>query len=171
MRTRLHLLALRVFGLFPRSLRSRVIRLLYPTFTVGTAVAISDGRGRVLLVEQPYSDGWSLPGGLLSGDEQPLETARREIREELGMDLDLEGHPIAVRTPWRRHFNFLFSAVVAPIDPAQLRGHSPEISDADWFWLDALPHLAEFTDHFLEAAGLLPSPPPAEMGEIDDVAT
>jgi len=166
-RARFHLLALRVFGLLPRGLRSRIVRLLYPTFTVGTAVAISDGAGRVLLVQQSYSDGWSLPGGLLSGHEQPLDTARREIREELGLDLDLGGHPLAVRTLWRRHFNFLFSTTIEPIDAASLQGHTPEISDADWFALDALPHLAEFTDHLLEAAGLLPSATAIEMDEID----
>lgn len=30
---------------------------------------------------------WELPGGLVDGEEDPAETARREIREELGLDV------------------------------------------------------------------------------------
>ncbi len=126
----------------------------YPTFTVGTGVAISDQGGRVLLVTHSYSPGWSLPGGLLAGSEVPAETARREIREELGLDLAIEGHPIAVRAPSRRHFTFLFAIEIEPVDPATMRGHTPEIVDVGWFPLDNLPELGEFTDYFLEAVGL-----------------
>jgi len=143
-----------VFGTLPRGLTNRIIRIWHPTFTVGTGVAISDGAGHVLLVTHSYSRGWSLPGGLLANTEVPAETARREVREELGLDLPIDGHPIAVRAPRRRHFTFLFTIEIEAVERSAMRGHTPEITDVDWFALDDLPELGEFTHYFLEAVGL-----------------
>ena len=43
--------------------------------------------GRVLLVRHTYGDrSWDLPGGALKRREQPLNAARREMREELGIE-------------------------------------------------------------------------------------
>lgn len=159
MRDRLHRLALRAFGLLPRRARSRLVRTFYPTFTAGAVVAITDGEGHVLLVSQSYTRGWSMPGGLMGRNEEPADTARRELREELGLEVSIDSHPLALRTPWRRHYNFVFRAEVDRLDPATMKGHSPEITDVAWFSVDALPDLTEFTDHFLAAVGLIPEPP------------
>ena len=35
----------------------------------------------------PYPNMWDFPGGGREGDETPLETVRREIKEELGIDV------------------------------------------------------------------------------------
>lgn len=121
-------------------------------------MAIGDGRGQVLLVTHPYSRGWGLPGGFLKGNEAPALAAAREVREELSLELDIDGHPLAVPTSWRRHYNFVFATTIERLDPEVLRGHSPEISGVDWFPLDDLPELSELTDVFLEAVGFLPAP-------------
>mgnify|MGYP001820549410 CR=1 FL=1 len=155
MRARLHLASLRAFGILPKRVQNWCVRRIAPLFTVGPAVVLLDGRGRVLLVQQPYSDGWGLPGGLVARGEEPADTARREIREELGLEIDVAAHPIAVRTPWRRHFNFLFTVVVPDMDPVSMLGLNPEISDVDLFDLLALPDLSECTDDFLVAVGAL----------------
>ncbi len=160
MRDKTHLLALKAFGLLPKPVQNQVVRVLSPTYTVGTAVVITTPDRQLLLVQQPYADGWLLPGGLLDADETPADAANREIREELGLELAVDGHPIAVQTPWRRHYNFLFTAQIDHVAPAALLGHTPEISDAAWFDLDALPEdLAEFTDEFLVATGTLANVP------------
>lgn len=60
-------------------------------------VILLDERDRVLLIrfEIPRQDGhavfWATPGGGLEGDEDPLTAARRELMEELGLDLALIG--------------------------------------------------------------------------------
>ena len=51
-------------------------------------------------VAVPQNDGsvfafWAAPGGEMEGDEEPAATAMREIREELGLELAMEG-PIRV---------------------------------------------------------------------------
>jgi ADP-ribose pyrophosphatase YjhB (NUDIX family) len=60
-----------------------------PRILSGAAVLLRDGRGRILLVEPNYREGWALPGGTIESDtgETPREAARRETLEELGLDL------------------------------------------------------------------------------------
>ncbi|WP_123534545.1 NUDIX hydrolase [Halosimplex salinum] len=59
---------------------------------VATAFAFDDD-GRVLLVEQPWADGWICPGGALKSDESLSEGVARELREETGIEVD----PVAPR--------------------------------------------------------------------------
>jgi ADP-ribose pyrophosphatase YjhB (NUDIX family) len=54
----------------------------------GVSVIITNLAGDVLLLKHSYgSDVWSLPGGGLAREEDPLAAARREVREELGVEL------------------------------------------------------------------------------------
>jgi 8-oxo-dGTP diphosphatase len=41
----------------------------------------------VLLVRPTYKPGWDIPGGYVGVGESPLAACRREVREELGVDL------------------------------------------------------------------------------------
>lgn len=59
-----------------------------PRVLAGAATLFRDERGRVLLVEPNYRDGWTLPGGTIESDtgESPRQGARRETLEEIGLD-------------------------------------------------------------------------------------
>lgn len=55
----------------------------------GVSVLACDAQGRLLLVRHSYGSGaWSLPGGGRQRREDPEATARREMREELVVELD-----------------------------------------------------------------------------------
>lgn len=62
------------------------------TFTVCAVCLVNQG-GKFLLCKRldpknPSIDGvWEFPGGALESGEQPLEGVRREVREEVGVDL------------------------------------------------------------------------------------
>lgn len=54
----------------------------------GATLVAYDSARRVLLVRHSYGSGrWTLPGGGCHRNEDPAETIRREIREELSIDL------------------------------------------------------------------------------------
>jgi len=56
----------------------------------GVKCVVRDADGRVLWVRHTYGDraAWELPGGGARRSESALQAARREAREELGVDLD-----------------------------------------------------------------------------------
>ena len=55
-------------------------------------------QGRVLMVLQTYGGRtfWTLPGGSLEPGEPPSEAARREVREETGLDVRIVRHLVSV---------------------------------------------------------------------------
>ncbi|WP_051835923.1 NUDIX domain-containing protein [Streptomyces sp. NRRL WC-3549] len=61
-----------------------------PRILSAAATLFRDERGRVLLVEPNYREGWALPGGTIESDagEGPRAGARRETAEEIGLDLE-----------------------------------------------------------------------------------
>lgn len=115
------------------------------------------GAIEVLLVHPggPYwakrDDGaWSIPKGEPDGDEDLLEVARREIREETGCEPDGPFRPL---TPVRQRGGKIVHAwaVQGDCDPSELRSNTftmewpprsgrrqefPEVDRAAWFTLD-----------------------------------
>ena len=75
----------------------------YPPFAVTVDLAIftiRNGLLSVLLVERaddPYRGHWALPGGFVGVDEDVEDAARRELREETGVDV-FAGHLEQLRT-------------------------------------------------------------------------
>lgn len=56
-----------------------------PVCFASASMLLTDERDRVLLVKPNYRPGWSLPGGVVEGDELPHRAAEREVAEELGL--------------------------------------------------------------------------------------
>lgn len=55
--------------------------------TVASGVLLFDDDGRVLLVDPTYKPGWEFPGGVVERGESPTRAGRREVAEELGLEL------------------------------------------------------------------------------------
>ena len=74
----------------PKSLRRWTVRLSHPRFAVTAGAVITDARGRVLLLKHRFRPGagWGMPGGFMEKGEQPEEAVRRELREEVGLELE-----------------------------------------------------------------------------------
>lgn len=61
----------------------------FATPRVAAGVLFNDGNGRVLLVNPTYKKGWEIPGGYVEVGESPRAAAIREVKEELGLDIDV----------------------------------------------------------------------------------
>jgi 8-oxo-dGTP diphosphatase len=60
---------------------------------VGVGALIHDEEGRILMIKrrfEPNKGRWSLPGGLLETGEALVDAGRREVREELGTEIEVE---------------------------------------------------------------------------------
>jgi ADP-ribose pyrophosphatase YjhB (NUDIX family) len=144
------------FGWLPRRLRRVAIRWWGPSYTVGALCVVVDD-GDLLLIRHTYRTGWSAPGGLLGRGERPERSAVREVREEVGLDVDLDGGPVPVVWPIFRRIDLAYRARLAPgarREDATVR--SAELREVAWFPLDAVPvdDLDSATAEALLALGL-----------------
>jgi len=111
---------------------------------LGAASVIVDDTACVLLVKHNYGEhNWELPGGRGEPGESIEETARREAREETGIELEIVRLTGAYWEPEAsaHHFVFLARALGEPraTDPA-------EIHECGWFPLAAMPRpMSDFT--------------------------
>jgi len=143
----------------PGSARNLLIRWGTPSFHVGAICVVERADGRLLLVRQSYRrDGWGFPGGLLRRREEPADAAHRELQEELGVDVELEGLPVVVIDTAMRRIDVVFNArLAAGSDQPEQTVHSPEITEARWFPPDGLPSLLpEATDALIQLGRTFP---------------
>jgi ADP-ribose pyrophosphatase YjhB (NUDIX family) len=141
-----------VWRRLPRLVRRWIVRAAAPSFTVGAACVIERGDGAILLVRLVYRDGWGLPGGLIKRNEDVAECARREVREEVGLPVELSGPPAVVVDSRPQRVDVVFRAQPAPgSDPAAAQPRSPEIREVRWFTADELPALQHETVSALAA--------------------
>ena len=145
---------------------------------VGVKCAVVDGE-RVVLVRHTYGDRhvWDMPGGAVKRGETTLEAARREVREEIGVEAgewrDLGGIFLIIRGKRNRLYGC--AAVVDPDTPVV--ADQVEIAEAEWFRRDALPEnvtawVRLFTDAALDGreiahgTEITPPPRPRRIGMV-----
>ena len=121
----------------PGSIRGRLVRTGQRRFTVTAGAIIFDAEGRVLLLEHVFrpDSGWGLPGGFLNKGEQPEAALRRELREEIGVDLEEVEMLFARTLPRPRQIEIYFKArAIGTPKPCSF-----EIRKAEWFTIDNVP--------------------------------
>lgn len=120
-----------------------------PVQLVFAGCAVTDDRGRLLL--QLRGDGdpaqWGLPGGAVELGESVEEAARREVREETGLDVSIRSL-LGVYSKYRHEYpngdiaqpiTVVFHAVA--VDDAALRSDGVESLAVEYFDLQHLPPL------------------------------
>ncbi|MCC3765212.1 NUDIX domain-containing protein [Glycomyces sp. TRM65418] len=157
-----------VFYNLPHSMRRRIVRIVTPTYTLGSVVLVTDeAREHLLMLRQPPGRRWSLPAGLLNRREQPVEGAKRELAEETGIEADLAelipADPCAVVHTHGRWVDNVFRLVRDP-DSTQITVDGHEVWDAAWHPVADLPEMTRATAKLLSHYGLGPlaEPPSAD---------
>jgi len=74
----------------PAGLKKWGVRFTQTRFTVTAGAIITNSDGRVLLLHHRFrpGSGWGIPGGFIKRGEQPDEAVRRELREEVGLEVE-----------------------------------------------------------------------------------
>lgn len=108
-------------------------------FVAGAAALIRDEQGRVLLFEHTYRTRhrWGLPGGYIGRGERPEESLARELREEGGLEIEVERLVLLDLDVPYRHFNVIYACRITggTFHP------SAEVRSCAYFPLDALPDM------------------------------
>lgn len=127
-----------------------------PRLTVDTVVLHDD---QVLLIRRgrpPFKDHWALPGGFVDVGETVEEAARRETKEETGLDVKLSGllgvYSDPERDPRGHTTSVVYLAGPVPgADPRDAKG-ADDAAQAQWFPLADPPRLAFDHDQILADA-------------------
>lgn len=145
----------------PVALRRLAFRLVYSALRIywflrrpplnGVKCVLSDG-DRVLLVRHTYGPrNWELPGGGIKRREPPSGAARREMREELGVDV--QEWTALGEVPARIHDRRgVLHCFLATLSPATIAPDPGELAAATWFAPTELPsnlgpYVASIIDH------------------------
>lgn len=104
-----------------------------PRKTVAGGALIRDRDGLILFLEPTYKPTLEIPGGIANANESPLQACRREVREEIGIDVDISGTLVVdwipESGPWHDGVMFIFDGGVLDeeaigkirLDPSEAR--------------------------------------------------
>lgn len=104
---------------------------------------------QVLLVKrkfEPRAGEWSLPAGFIEWGEGPEETARRELKEETGLDVAVRGIYGVYRGQERPDHEILLVVYRGEMMGGKLQPGDDAL-EARWFALAALPENIAFRIH------------------------
>jgi ADP-ribose pyrophosphatase YjhB (NUDIX family) len=114
-------------------------------FSPNVAVlALVEREGRVLLIQrkhEPKQGYWALPAGFMEWNEDPAVAARREVLEETGLTIQIDGLIDVYHTP----SDGGLADIVIAYRGNVLSGEAQPMDDAaalGWFTADDLPPLA-----------------------------
>jgi 8-oxo-dGTP diphosphatase len=112
------------------------------------SAVILDDAGRVLLARRAVDPGaglWDLVGGFVDEGEDPLAALRREVREELSVEVDpgeyLGAYPDRYGDDGVYTLNFYWAARLAG---GEIQVDESELEEVAWFAPEELPGPAEF---------------------------
>lgn len=111
---------------------------------VGVGVLVVNEAGDVLLVRRtmrPEIGRWSLPAGYLDQGEEPKATAVREVHEETGLRVTIEGLLDVYHNPPEQGGASIFILYRGRVTGGELKA-GDDADAAAFFSLDALPDVA-----------------------------
>lgn len=123
---------------------------LYAFTQVGVGGIVVNSRKEVLMVKERvatapmFQGSWKLPGGLADPDENFVETAQREVREETGVTGSLDG-VVSLRHSHGYRFgqDDIYVVVKLRAENEAINIDTHELSEAQWMSLDMIASLVQ----------------------------
>jgi 8-oxo-dGTP pyrophosphatase MutT (NUDIX family) len=103
---------------------------------IGAGALVFDPDGRVLLIKSRLRGHWEYPAGGADGRESPLDTCRREVAEEVG--LELSGYRLIGVDFWRSitpYGNLLFTFAARATADQAARVKPQPLEVVEWRWV------------------------------------
>jgi len=121
----------------PKWARRWGVLLTESRFTVTVGAVVIDSRHRILLLQHRFrpGSGWGIPGGFMRAREQPEEAVRRELHEEIGLEIEVASVAFIRALQKYRQVEIIFRCIPKGIPLTQ----GFEINRAEWFELNSLP--------------------------------
>lgn len=108
----------------------------------GVHAIVTRGDGAVLLVRHAAVDQWVLPGGEMDGEESFEAAARRELREEAGIEATFEGLGLLGRVEFRTDNHSTWGVLpifAARAETTDITVDDPDEEIVDAQWVQSLP--------------------------------
>jgi|SRR3989344_3701390 len=111
--------------------------------------AIIEHDGKVLLIKPINKQKWEIPGGRLDEGESPVAGIQREIKEELGLDIEpieiVDTFVLLEEEP-PNHFTLVWSAKLLS-STGDFKKQDDEIQDAIWVSENEVENLVFYKEH------------------------
>lgn len=126
-------------------------------FTIGVFAIILDENNRILLCHRTDRDLWNLPGGGLEKGETPWQGVKREVKEEVGLDVEV----MKLKGIYSKTFKdeIVFTFVCKRVGGSLTL--SDEADKIKYFGINEIPvntvqrHIERIKDFFIDGEGVI----------------
>lgn len=115
-----------------KKIQWRLIWILHSKFNVGLSIIIPDTEGRILLGKHVFSSDtpWRLLGGYINRNENIYDAAKREVKEETGIDIE-PYRVLRIRSGFA--FRIEITLVTKPVVGSMCVLDRKELDEVGWF--------------------------------------
>lgn len=109
-----------------------VIWVFHSKFNIGLSIIIPNSKGQVLLGKHVFSGKkpWRLLGGYINRDENIYDAAKREVKEEIGIEIE-PYRVLRIRSGFA--YRIEITLVTKPVDIIEYILDKKELEEVGWF--------------------------------------